>query len=219
MREQDDTRFELPPLPYPIHALEPIMSRETLELHHGRHHRTYLETLRGLVEDTALADNDLTTIVQVTASDPAQAKVFNNAAQAWNHAFFWESLRPAGGSPPEGDLAQALERDFGGLDRMQDALVAAAVGQFGSGWAWLIVDADGTLAVTATGNAQTPLTEGKTCLLTLDVWEHAYYVDYQNKREAYARAVVQNLLDWDRAAQRLADREATPQPAVGVLSA
>jgi Fe-Mn family superoxide dismutase len=188
--------FELPPLPYAHDALEPVISRETLELHHGKHHRKYVETTNELLAAAPVSARSLEDVVRA-----ARGKLFNNAAQSWNHEFYWNSLAPRGSAPSE-SMMEKLKGDFGGRDAFAKAYLEAALGQFGSGWAWL-VSKNGKLEIVATPNAETPMTSGATCLLTLDVWEHAYYVDYRNDRERYARTVINELLNWEFAERNL----------------
>jgi len=188
--------FNLPPLPYPEDALEPVISAETLSLHHGKHHKKYVDTTNELL---AKADMRGSTLEDVVRS--SQGKLFNNAAQAWNHAFYWQSLSPKAAAPSAA-MRQRLERDFGTYESFVDKFAAAAIGQFGSGWAWL-VDKDGKLEVIATPNADTPMAHGVRCLLTIDVWEHAYYVDYRNQRERYVQAVIEKRLNWEFAEKNL----------------
>ena len=188
--------IELPKLPYPHDALEPYISRTTLEVHHGKHHRAYVEKAVALAKESGLADKPLVLIVQQTAGQERHRALFNNAAQAWNHAFYWKSLDPRGGGAPDGELAAHIRTDLGGYESFAALFAAAATGHFGSGWAWLILR-DGRLAITTTGNADTPLAHGLVPLLAIDVWEHAYYLDYQNRRVDYAEAVVKHLLNWD----------------------
>lgn len=196
--------FILPVLPWAKSALEPVISKRTIELHHGKHHRTYIEKLNELVAGTDLERLPLPEIVKRTHADPSRAEVFNNAGQALNHAFYWESLTPK--SPkPTGELRRLLDRDLGGYDGFLKAFAAAATRHFGSGWAWLAANG-GELEILTTPNADTPLASGKTPLLTVDVWEHAYYLDYQNKRDQHVRAVVENLLNWEFAAENFARR-------------
>ena len=193
--------FELMELPYAPDALTPAISAATLRYHHGKHHKAYVDKTNELVAGTPMAELSLAEVVR--AADKAKdQKLFNNAAQAWNHTFFWNCLRP-GGSKPAGDLAKRLESDLGGLDAFRKDFAKAAVECFGSGWAWL-VDRGGKLEIVTTSNAGTPLTTGATPLLTLDVWEHAYYLDYQNKRPDFAKAVTEKLLNWEFAAEQLA---------------
>ena len=189
--------FDLPPLPYAEDALAPIISAETLALHHGKHHRKYVDTMNQLLEREPVAGAK--TLEDVVRS--ASGKLFNNAAQAWNHDFYWKSLSPQA-LRPSAAMRRELERDFGTYERFVDELSAAANGQFGSGWAWL-VKKDGKLQVAATPNAETPIKDGIRCLLTLDVWEHAYYVDYRNQRERYVSAVIDKLLNWEFAEENL----------------
>jgi Fe-Mn family superoxide dismutase len=185
-------------------ALEPYISRQTLRFHHGKHHETYVTTLNDLVKAGSFASKSLEEIIRLTANekDGAKIAIFNNAAQSWNHAFFWQSMKPNGGGAPSGELAQRIERDFGGLDKFKEQFLSAAVGQFGSGWAWLVADKS-ELKVVKTGNAMTPIAHGLKPLLTCDVWEHAYYLDYQNRQQDFVRAVVDRLFNWDFAAANL----------------
>jgi Fe-Mn family superoxide dismutase len=195
--------FELPPLPYPETALDPVISARTIGFHYGKHHRGYLDNLNKQVQGTELADRTLEDIIRATAADERQQGVFNNAAQVWNHTFYWNSLRPQGGGEPNGVLAERITASFGGLDGCKTELAKAATAQFGSGWAWLVQDGD-ALRVIRTANADTPIAHGVTPLLTIDVWEHAYYLDYQNRRADYVKAVLDRLLNWDFAARNLA---------------
>jgi superoxide dismutase, Fe-Mn family len=189
--------FDLPPLPYAEDALAPIISAETLALHHGKHHRKYVDTMNQLLEREPMPGaHSLEDVVR-----SASGKLFNNAAQAWNHAFYWKSLSPRGGKPSAA-MRRELEKDFGTYEKFVDELAAAANGQFGSGWAWL-VKKDGKLQVLATPNAETPMKAGTPCLLTVDVWEHAYYVDYRNQRERYVSALIDKLLNWEFAEENL----------------
>lgn len=181
--------FSLPPLPYAEDALEPVISAETLRLHHDKHHKKYVDTANELLAKDPIQAASLEEVVRAS-----RGKLFNNAAQAWNHDFYWQSLSPKR-QRPSGALLARLEKDFGNYDRFAEAFAAAAVGQFGSGWAWL-VDKDGRLQVMATPNAETPMAQGIKCLLTVDVWEHAYYVDYRNERERYVSAVMDRL-NWE----------------------
>ena len=196
----------LPALPWSPDALEPMISARTIVIHHGRHHRAYVDKLNEVITGTDFAGMSLEDIVRATAprpGGPAQPTIFNNAAQAWNHGFYWTSLTPRR-TAPSAALARRLDSDLGGLDAAKDALREAAMGQFGSGWAWLILDG-AKLKVEATANAETPTARGATCLLAIDVWEHAYYLDRENKRDAYVDVVVDRLLDWDQASRLLAD--------------
>ena len=189
--------IELPPLPYARDALQPHISAETLDFHYGKHHQTYVTNLNNLIKGTEFDAMDLEAIVR-----KAQGGMFNNAAQVWNHTFYWNSLKPNGGGTPPVALAKLIERDFGNLDNLKKELATAATTQFGSGWAWLASD-NGKLVVTKTSNAELPMTKGQKALLTIDVWEHAYYLDYQNRRPDYANAVIDKLLNWQFAADNL----------------
>ena len=201
--------FKLAPLPYDQSALEPVISAKTLSFHYGKHHQTYVDTLNKLVEGTAFADMTLEKIVAATAkaSDAKEKKIFNNAAQVWNHDFYWRSLTPAK-TEPGAKLASAIARDFGGTAELIAKLAEAGKEQVGSGWAWL-VSKGGKLSIEKTGNAATPMSEGTYCLLTVDVWEHAYYLDYQNARPKYLEAVLGKLVNWDYATANL-EKESQP---------
>jgi len=188
--------FNLPPLPYPQDALEPVISPETLGLHHGKHHKKYVDTMNELLATSDVRGSSLEDVLR-----SSQGKLLNNASQAWNHDFYWHSLAPDA-RPPSARLRRRLERDFGTYESFLDKFAAAANGQFGSGWAWL-VDKDGKLQVTATADADTPMAHGVRCVLTLDVWEHAYYVDYRNQRERYVQAVLEKRLNWEFAEKNL----------------
>ena len=194
--------FSLPPLPYTESALEPAISVNTLRFHHGKHHKAYVDKLNELVKGTIFESAPLETVVVSTAGKAGDEALFNNAAQAFNHTFYWHSLMPRGGGRPRGRLAQMFDSDLGGYDGFRKAFVNACVGQFGSGWAWLVV-ADGKLKIVSTANAAVPLTNGQTPLLTVDVWEHAYYLDYQNRRPEYVNAVIDSLLSWGFAERNL----------------
>jgi superoxide dismutase, Fe-Mn family len=194
--------FELPPLPYAKDALEPHMSAKTLDFHHGKHHQAYVTNLNNLLKDSPLAKESLEAIIKASAKDETKAGIFNNAAQAWNHTFFWNSMKPNGGGQPNGKVAQALEKAFGGLAGFQEQFKQAAATQFGSGWAWLVLDG-GALKITKTPNAVTPLAQGQTPLLTCDVWEHAYYLDYQNRRPDFVQTFLDKLVNWDFVAKNL----------------
>jgi Fe-Mn family superoxide dismutase len=195
--------IELPALPYPDDALAPIISSNTIGFHYGKHHKGYVDKLNELIRGTPLADMKLDEIVRAAAGDPDKKVVFNNAAQAWNHAFYWSSLRPKGGGRPTGDLAAKIDAAFGSFEELHRLFADAGLTQFGSGWAWLISD-KGALKVIKTPNADTPVTMDVTPLLTIDVWEHAYYLDYQNRRKDYIDAVIGGLINWDFAAENLA---------------
>lgn len=195
--------FSLPPLPYARNALAPHISERTLDFHFGKHHQAYADNLNRLLEGKPEAGATLEEIIGATAVDGERAGVFNNAAQVWNHSFYWQSMKPSGGGEPSGDLAAAIGRDFGGYDGFCEAFAKAGATQFGSGWAWLVVK-DGKLEIRKTPNAETPLTEaGVTPLLTMDVWEHAYYLDFQNRRPDYIAVFLDHLVNWDFAAANL----------------
>ena len=189
-------------LPYPEDALAPIISARTVALHHGKHHKTYVDKTNELVSGTEFEGQALERIVMATAGKPEHRELFNNAAQAWNHAFYWRSLKPRAGGAPTGALAEKIEAS-GGLEALKKKLATTGVKQFGSGWAWLVSEGK-ELKVVSTPNAEVPFTKGQTPLLTLDVWEHAYYVDYQNRRADYLQAVIDKLLNWEFAAENLA---------------
>ena len=194
--------FTLPELPYAYEALTPHMSANTLQFHHGKHHNTYVTNLNKLVANSDLANLSLEEIIQKTHGDDKKAGIFNNAAQVWNHSFFWHSMSPKGGGTPTGRIAEKISQDFGSYDAFKEAFTSAATTQFGSGWAWLVLD-NGTLSICKTSNAQTPITEGKTPLLTIDVWEHAYYLDYQNKRPDYVTTFLEHLINWEFAEKNM----------------
>ncbi|MBB5518345.1 superoxide dismutase [Amphiplicatus metriothermophilus] len=193
----------LPDLPYARDALAPHISEKTLDFHYGKHHQAYVDNLNKLISGSALDDASLEEIILETAGKSDSQGVFNNAAQVWNHTFYWRSMKPNGGGTPEGDIAKALEKDFGGYEGFREAFAKAGATQFGSGWAWLVVK-DGRLEVRKTSNAELPLTEkGVTPLLTMDVWEHAYYLDYQNRRPAYIETFLDKLVNWEFAEENL----------------
>jgi superoxide dismutase, Fe-Mn family len=194
--------FTLPPLPYADNALEPVISANTISFHYGKHHKTYVDNLNNLVKGTDYESASLEKIINETAGKADKAPLFNNAAQIWNHTFYWHSLKGNGGGKPAGKLATMIDAAFGSYDNFRKELAATTVSQFGSGWGWLVVDG-GTLKVVKTANAEVPFTKGQKPLLTIDVWEHAYYLDHQNKRAAYVDAVIDKLLNWDFAAQNL----------------
>jgi Fe-Mn family superoxide dismutase len=207
-------RIECPPLPFAYDSLEPHMSAETLRLHHDKHQKGYFDKLCGLVKDTEFADADLETIIQSTASarGAKQKQIFNNAGQVWNHSFFWNSIAPGGGAPPA-DLMDLVERDFGGFEAFRRKFADAAVGLFGSGWVWL-AHRKGKLEILPLANAGTPVADGSSLpLLTLDVWEHAYYVDYRNRRDQFVDTFLNHLANWDFAAERLRAQSARFDPA------
>ena len=191
--------FELPDLPYPLHALEPHVSRETLEFHHGRHHATYVQKLNELVRGKPAEGQTVEEIVRTAKRGP----LFNNAAQHWNHSFYWKCLSPDGGGDPRGELERRVRASFGSPDKMRAKLTKAALDQFGTGWAWLVQKADGKLAVKSTQDAETPIARGDRVLLTCDVWEHAYYIDYRDARAKYVEAFWK-IVNWDFVAKNLA---------------
>jgi superoxide dismutase, Fe-Mn family len=191
--------FELPPLPYPKDALAPHMSEQTLNFHHGKHHQTYVNNLNGLIEGTEHEGKTLEEII--LAAEPGG--LFNNSAQVWNHTFFWSCMTPGGGGEPDGDLKTAIEQAFGSVDSFKQTFTDKAKTLFGSGWTWLTQGDDG-LEIVQTKDADLPLKHGKTAILTLDVWEHAYYLDYQNARPAYIETWLNNLVNWEFAAENLA---------------
>ena len=196
--------FTLPALPYARDALAPHISAETLDIHHGKHHAAYVTNLNKMLDGHELAGKSLEDVVKATAGKADKAGIFNNAAQVWNHTFYWQSMRPNGGGAPKGELAKLIERDFGSFDAFKTAFAQAGATQFGSGWAWLVVKG-GKLEIRKTGNAETPVTEaGVTPLLTMDVWEHAYYVDFRNRRPDYIASFLEHLVNWEFAAANLA---------------
>jgi Fe-Mn family superoxide dismutase len=195
--------FALPPLPYPNDALEPYISARTLEFHHGKHHKAYVDTLNRLVEGKPEAEKTVEEIIVATHHDDTKTTVFNNAAQVWNHSFFWDCMRQQGGGEPNGEVKKAIEHEFGKYENFAKEFKEAATTQFGSGWAWLVLDA-GHLKVIKTPNAVNPVAGGQGALLTCDVWEHAYYLDYQNRRADFVGAFLEHLVNWDFVAKNLA---------------
>jgi Fe-Mn family superoxide dismutase len=193
----------LPALPYGLDALEPNISRSTLEFHHGKHHAAYVTNLNNLVAGTDLDGKSLEDTITAVAGDAAKAGVFNNAAQVWNHSFYWQCMKPGGGGQPSGALADKINADFGSFEAFVEQFKTAGATQFGSGWAWLVLDG-GTLKVIKTPNADLPLAHGQKALLTMDVWEHAYYLDYQNRRPDYMTTFLEKLVNWDFVAANLA---------------
>jgi len=196
--------FELPKLPFTKDALAPHISANTLDVHHGKHHNTYVVNLNNMVADTDFSDKSLEDIMKATSGDVAKAGIFNNAAQVWNHTFFWNSLSPTGGGTPTGAIADAINESFGSYDAFREAFKTAGLTQFGSGWAWLVAR-DGKLAIEKTPNAECPLTSGAVPIITCDVWEHAYYLDYQNRRPDFLDTFLDNLINWDFANANFAD--------------
>jgi superoxide dismutase, Fe-Mn family len=194
--------LNLPPLPYADTALAPVISSNTLSFHYGKHHKGYVDNVNKLVKGTDYESSTLDRIIIETAGKPDKTPLFNNAAQSWNHSFYWNSLKGNGGGKPNGKIAQMIDAAFGSYDNFRKEFSATTVSQFGSGWGWLVLDG-GALKVVKTGNAEVPFTKRQKPLLTIDVWEHAYYLDHQNQRAAYVDAVINKLLNWDFAAQNL----------------
>ncbi len=199
---QAGSQYVLAPLPYANNALEPVITANTLSFHYGKHHKTYVDNLNNLVANTALAGQSLEDIVRASAGQADKAAIFNNAAQVWNHMFYWHSLSPNGGGEPPAALKQRIEEAFGSVEACKKEFAQAALTQFGSGWAWLVVDG-GKIAIAKTGNAETPITKNIRPLLTIDVWEHAYYLDYQNRRADYVNTILDKLINWEFAAANL----------------
>ena len=195
--------FELPPLPYAKDALAPHISANTLDFHYGKHHQTYVTTLNNLTKDTPLADKSLEEVIQAVVGDSSKVPVFNNAAQVWNHTFYWNCMKPGGGGKPKGDIAATIEKAFGSYEKFAEEFKAACTGQFGSGWGWLVAE-KGAVKVAKTPNADLPLVHGQTALLTCDVWEHAYYLDYQNRRPDYVQTFLDHLINWEFVEKNLA---------------
>lgn len=188
--------FTLPDLPYSADALEPHISAETLSFHHGKHHKAYVDNLNKFIAGTEYETMSLEEIILATAKDSSKGQIFNNAAQVWNHTFFWNCMKKGGGGAPTGKVAEKIAQDLGGYDKFREDFKNAAITQFGSGWAWLVLDGN-TLKITKTPNADLPMAHGQKALLTLDVWEHAYYLDYQNRRPDFATAFMDHLINWD----------------------
>jgi len=188
--------ISLPELPYGKDALAPVISANTLDFHYGKHHKAYVDNLNKLINGTDLEGKSLEEIIKITVGDSAKAGIFNNAAQIWNHSFYWQCLKKSGGGSPTNAIAAKINAVWGSYEKFAEELKNAGVTQFGSGWAWLVLE-DGHLKITKTANADTPLAHGQKPLLTIDVWEHAYYLDYQNRRPDYLTAVIQNLINWD----------------------
>ena len=194
------SNITLPDLPYAKDALEPHISAETLEFHHDKHHAAYVNKLNELLPGSGLEDKELEDIIMATAKDDSKAGMFNQAAQIWNHTFYWNCMTPNGGGQPTGDLQAKIEADFGSYDKFREEFKNAALTQFGSGWAWLVADSvGGKLSIMKTANADTPMAHGKVAVLTCDVWEHAYYIDYRNRRPDYVDTFLDKLVNWDYA--------------------
>ncbi len=194
--------FTLPELPYAQNALEPYISANTFSFHYSKHHQAYVTNLNNLVKDTPMASQSLEEVIMASAKDAAKAGIFNNAAQVWNHTFYWHSMKPNGGGAPKGKIAEKINADFGSFDAFKEAFKQAGTTQFGSGWAWLVLDG-GKLKVTKTGNADLPMVHGQKAILTMDVWEHAYYLDFQNRRPDYITTFLDKLVNWDFAEKNL----------------
>jgi len=186
----------LPDSPFAKDALAPVISANTLDFHHGKHHKAYVDNLNKLIAGTDLEEKSLEDIIKIAAKDSAKAGIFNNAAQVWNHSFYWNCLKKGGGGTPAGKIAEKINAAWGSYDKFVEELKNAGATQFGSGWAWLVQEGE-QLKITKTANADTPLAHGQKALLTIDVWEHAYYLDYQNRRPDYLAALIQNLINWD----------------------
>jgi Fe-Mn family superoxide dismutase len=204
--------FQLPPLPWAENALEPVISARTIGLHYGKHHKTYVDKLNELTAGTRFADMPLEHVIAASVGGDETQKIFNNAAQTWNHTFFWNCLKPRAGGAPSRAMAAAIDESFGGHAQFKEQLAKAAIECFGSGWAWLVARGD-KLEILATSNAGTPLTMGAMPLLTIDVWEHAYYIDYENRRPEFVKAVIDQLLNWDFAAEQLEKARSTQRKA------
>lgn len=195
--------FELPALPYPDTALEPYYSSQTFSFHHGKHHKAYVDNLNKLLPGSGFEDSSLEEIIRATAGDLTKAAFFNNAAQVWNHTFFWNCMKPGGGGRPTGLVAERIDASFGSYEKFAEQFKAAAVGRFGSGWGWLTSEL-GEFKIMSTPNAENPMSLGKVALLTVDVWEHAYYLDYQNRRPDFVQTFLDHLVNWDFVAANLA---------------
>jgi superoxide dismutase, Fe-Mn family len=202
LKGADHMPFELPSLPYADTALEPYYSARTFSFHHGKHHKAYVDNLNKLLPGSPFESSSLEEIILAVAGDATKAGFFNNAAQVWNHTFFWNCMKPGGGGAPSGALAAKIDAAFGSYEKFAEQFKAAAVGRFGSGWAWLVLDG-GELKIMSTPNAETPMTGGKKALLTVDVWEHAYYLDFQNRRPDFVQTFLDQLVNWDFVAENL----------------
>ena len=201
-RAADAGPFKQPPLPYAENALAPTISAQTVGLHYGKHHASYFGALNTMTQGTPMAGMSLEQVVMASAAQPEHQRLFNQAGQAWNHILYWDQMRPGGAKAPAGMLAQMIDRDLGGVAKMKEDFVKGATAQFGSGWYWLIRDGD-KLVLTGTSNGDNPMARGKRVLMGVDVWEHAYYLDYQNRRADHVKAVLDNLINWDFVADRL----------------
>ena len=202
---EEVSSIDLPPLPYPENALEPVISARTISFHYGKHHKGYVDNLKKLIAGTELAGMPLEKIVKETAGKADKTAIFNNAAQVWNHNFYWKSMKPKGGGEPSGKIKEMIDKSFGSFDAFKKEFANNTISQFGSGWGWLVKDGE-NLKIVKTGNAETPITQGLISILVIDVWEHAYYLDYQNRRADYVNAVIEKLLDWDFALKNLSEQ-------------
>lgn len=203
-KKEKNMTHELPPLPYEKDALEPHISANTLSFHHGKHHQAYVTNLNNLLKDHPLANASLEEVILQSAGKPGMMGIFNNAAQVWNHTFYWHCMKPNGGGMPSDSLTAKLEEAFGSFEKFCEEFKQASVTQFGSGWAWLVADKDGKLKILKTGNADLPMAHNCVALLTCDVWEHAYYLDYQNRRPDYVDTFLKHLINWDFVESQLA---------------
>jgi superoxide dismutase, Fe-Mn family len=199
---QQTQPFILPALPYDVSALEPHISAQSFSFHHAKHHNAYVINLNNLIKDTDLSNKSLEEIIMLSANDTTKAGIFNNAAQIWNHSFYWHSMKANGGGEPTGKIADKIKEDFGSYEKFKDEFKNAGITQFGSGWAWLVLDND-KLKIIKTLNAELPMTKGQKAILTCDVWEHAYYIDYQNRRPDYLETFLNHLVNWDFANSNL----------------
>ena len=200
--QKEVSSIELPPLPYPEDALDPVISAKTISFHYGKHHKGYVDNLNRLIAGTEFAGMPLEKIVSETVGKADKTSIFNNAAQVWNHNFYWKSLNTKGGGEPSGKIKDMIEKSFGSFDAFKKEFASTVISQFGSGWGWLVKDGD-KLKIVKTGNADSPTTAGLKPLLMIDVWEHAYYLDYQNRRADYVNAIIEKLLDWDFASKNI----------------
>lgn len=192
--------FEMMALPYGMNDLNPYITETTMEYHYGKHYKTYLDNVNKLIKGTPFEEMTLVEIIQATYGKPEYQAIFNNAAQAWNHEFFWKSMAPQGGGKPSGEMLKKIEKDFGSYDKFREDFKAAALGQFGSGWVWLVED-NGKLSIVKTANADTPIARKVKPIINLDVWEHAYYLDYQNRRADFTDAYLDHLINWQNSMQ------------------
>jgi len=199
--------FTLPPLPYDVSALEPYISSRTLTLHHEKHHGGNVQMLNKLVKDMPYASQDVESIIRASAGNPEQTGIFNNAAQMWSHDFFWHSMKPGGGDAPTGKLGESINSAFGSFASFKDQFIHTGISHFGSGWLWLVADDEGQFKVVSTPNAHVPMLDSQTALLTTDLWEHSYYLDYQNRRQEYLTAFIDKLVNWDFAEENLRKME------------